>query len=120
MTISKVWKIEGFYVRPIFDEMENVVSEIQWSLTVQQTDNSDSIIGRTMCNGYVALGEPTSDNFISSENLTKEQLLTWVKSSLGDKVKEYETITFNQTVNQSSNTFVRMGFNESGNVVTQS
>jgi hypothetical protein len=75
MTISKVWKIEGFYVRPTFNDMENVVSEIQWSLTVQQTDNSDSIIGRTMCNGYVALGEPTSDNFISSENLTKEQIV---------------------------------------------
>jgi hypothetical protein len=30
------------------------------------------------------------------------------------------TVTFNQTVNQSANTFVRMLFDQSGNVISQS
>jgi hypothetical protein len=121
MAISRVWKIEGFDVRPTLGNMSNVVSQIEWSLTMEQTDNnSNTIIGRTVVNGGVIVDEPTSENFIPAEQLTETQLITWVKTYLGQKVKEYETQTFYKTVNQNANTFVRMAFDQSGNVISQS
>ena len=119
MSVSKVWKVEGFDVRPTADGIQNVIAQVQWSLTMEYTDDSTGEVkGRTVCNGYSILNPPDANSFISIDLITESQLLDWSKTALGDKVQEFETQTYNQTLNQFDNTVTRMVFDENGTVVT--
>lgn len=116
MSVSKTWKIEGVDIRPSVGSLSNVVCQIQWSLTMEQRDEGNLVIARTVTNGYSFMDPPDANNFIPMESLTHDQLMAWAKDCLGEKVREYETQTFNVTVNQTSNTKTRMIFNDSGSL----
>lgn len=118
MAISKVWKVEGLDVRPSVDGLANIICQVQWSLTMEYTDDATSnMLGRTVCNGYSIMNPPDSNNFIPYDQITEAQLIQWSKDSLGDRVQEFESTTYNQTINQHDNTLTRMVFDANGNIV---
>lgn len=94
--IEKTWTITSIAVRPALLEFANVVSLVDWNFSV--TAN-----GRTSTTyGTVQLGEPGPE-FIAVNDLTQDQVITWVKDSLGSyAVSQLESRVTNEALNLST------------------
>lgn len=117
MAVSRTWKVENFDVRRSSDGLANVIFQVQWSLTMEMTDENGQVIARSKGNGYTTLDEPDTNNFIALENLTHDQLIEWTKQALGEKVKEYEAHIYTLTANQKADSYARMVFDGNGTVI---
>ena len=77
------WKISGV----LSDKETGLIAEAKYTL-IASKDKS-----RSLKTGKVSFGgDSTSKSFIEFEKLTEEQVLSWVKSSLGDKVSSIEKL----------------------------
>jgi len=66
--------------------MNNIIKEVKFSLT-----GTDGV--NTVTNFFaVTLDNPTTENFIEFENLTRDQILQWVTDKVGeDKINSLKT-----------------------------
>jgi hypothetical protein len=77
------WSIKSMVVNPQIDGKENVVVQVNWLAELKQNNCAAQTSG---CQ-QMTLGE----SFTSYENLTENQVIDWVKESLGnDQVANIE------------------------------
>ena len=77
MANSYNWSISGLEILPELNGQQNVVYRVQWVLSTTDGINS-YCIGNSSDIDF----DPNSD-FVSYENLTEEEVLSWVQSALG-------------------------------------
>ena len=93
--ITKTWNITGLGVRPTLLGFDNVVSIVNWNFSVTAYDRTSTTFGT------VQLSEPGVD-FIDASELTQDQIIAWVKNSLGnDAVAQLDSSVTNQALNLS-------------------
>ena len=73
------WDIVSIKTLPFEDGFENVVRTVLWGITAYSAV-IPSLIANNM--GEVILSAP-SNNFVPMDELTKEEVIFWVKSTLG-------------------------------------
>lgn len=85
MMVEYDWKIERLEAKPLHEGHENVVSTVHWRLNGIDGEHRASVYGT------VSLKYDEGGEFTPFEQLTKEQVVEWVKSSIGDEqVSKYE------------------------------
>lgn len=91
MAIKKTWDIINLHtVNNVFG-FTNVVRVINWRLTVQNDGENGTIPQIIHVDGAAWVDLPYDPNsYIPFENLSKEEILTWLKTSMGDKWKQTE------------------------------
>jgi len=100
--ITKTWNITGIAVRPTLLGFNNVVSVVDWNFSVTAYDRTSTTFGT------VQLGEPGVD-FIDASELTQEQIIAWVKNSLGnDSVAQLDSRVTNEALNLSMPTLAEL------------
>lgn len=72
------WIISQIDTVPEANGLTDIVSVIHWRCNLKQDTSIDAY-------GTVTLTEVDSDNFLLFEDLSEEQVVNWVKSSLGDE-----------------------------------
>lgn len=78
--ISVTWNILSLKRRIVYNEYENLVEEVEWSVTVSETINFKTI--SYMESGIVLLDIESLTNPIDYYSLSKDQVLEWVKNKL--------------------------------------
>lgn len=79
--ITSKWKILNMSVRPAVDNLSNVVSFVMYEFYLFDDEKNEKIVIR---NGGQYLAVPVdSSNFIDFNNLTEEEVISWVKQDLG-------------------------------------
>lgn len=81
MSNSYSWTIRKLESFESFNNLENAVSRVYW--TVSGTDGTNT----TAVEGTVDLDLPNPDNFTSYSGLTAEQVITWVKDKIGTVIE---------------------------------
>jgi hypothetical protein len=82
MAYTYEWKIKQLTVAPSSDGLTEVIKRVEWDYHC--SDGNDS----SFYFGYTDLPAPDSTEFISYEDLTKEDLISWIKSHVNeDEVK---------------------------------
>jgi hypothetical protein len=77
MTIQYTWQFPALDVTYSVDELQNVVTAVHWRLTAIEDQHSATTYGS------VGVGTPTPEAFISYEDLTEEEVISWVTTALG-------------------------------------
>jgi hypothetical protein len=85
--------IEALDCVPFLDGKTNVVSCIHWR--VNGTDGTSNV---TTYGSETLTYEPI-EKYISYESLTEEQIVTWLKKSMGDRFSDIEKI-INKLLNE--------------------
>lgn len=84
MATTFTWNIHNVDLIPLHNERENVIYKVVWECTANADDGkSKSQMGVIELNI-----NNTSTNFVAIEEVTKEQIITWVKESVAVKVIE--------------------------------
>ena len=83
MATTFTWNINNVDLIPLHNERENVIYKVVWECVATADDKTKSQMG------VIELDvNTTSTNFISIEEVTKEQIITWVKEKVAVKVIE--------------------------------
>jgi hypothetical protein len=77
MTIQYAWQFPALDVTYSDGELQNVVTAVHWRLTATEDQHSASTYGS------VGVGTPTPEAFVSYEDLTEEEVISWVTTALG-------------------------------------
>jgi hypothetical protein len=72
------WIISQMDTVPEANGLTDIVSVIHWRCNLEEEPSIDAY-------GTVVLHELDSDNFVEFEDLSEEQVINWVKSSLGNE-----------------------------------
>ena len=75
MKYNWIFREDSFQCAKSLDGLNNVIEVIHWGYEV--TDGSSSAI----INGCNAFPKPTSEDFIPFEQLTKEEIISWLEAS---------------------------------------
>jgi hypothetical protein len=98
------WNIVKLICKQTNNGLTNVVSSIQWEY--KQTKNDKSVTEKSIC----ALGEADPNNFIPYQNLTKSQVVDWLKTSLGqtavDAIESRVANKISALLNENSNIII--------------
>lgn len=88
------WDIQTVEILPNYGGKQNVVHRVVWICT------AESATGETKSQtGVIELDiNKPSDNFISANSLTKEQIINWVKELVAVKVVEDGLMPATQTI----------------------
>ena len=70
------WKINAVDCYTSKDGLEKVAYNVHWSLFATDGENNVSIIG------VQSVGEPNPDNFVPFDQLTEEQVVSWITASM--------------------------------------
>lgn len=85
MQIYYTWSIDQIKAYPLVTNKENVICNVGWRLTASNGVDGCSI------NGSIDIPIGALDNFIDYSDLTEEQVLQWVKDTMGAEiVQQYE------------------------------
>lgn len=76
---SVQWKIEKMFVKPIVGEQQNIVHQVHWQCVASEGDAS------RLTYGSVDL-ELSSESFTEYGDLTEDQVIGWVKDTLGSEL----------------------------------
>jgi len=90
MTISYKWSVESMDILSSSDGLKDVVRDVQWKVVATKDGVKKDMAA------HVRLSAPSSNTFTDYSDLTKEQVLDWVKSVLD--VQAIETSLANQFV----------------------
>lgn len=92
MAVTYTWFIEHMNCYPSSEGQQNVVFNVAWRLTGVDGEFSNSLHGSAAIEPY-----KSGDPFTPYEQLTEEQVLGWVKETLGaDQISEYESAIANR------------------------
>lgn len=106
---SFAWGITDLQVYPSYDQngvsLSNVVVKVLWTYTCTYQGVSGSTNGS--CD--LDLPDPSSTDFIPFNQLTQEQILSWVQSKIGGQEPFFQTFTLNLCKAQLQQQPVSMG-----------
>lgn len=86
MANTYTWKVSELNVTPTLGELTNVVESIRWFVVGSDGENTFSVTDVT------AIPFDENTEYTPYENLTEEQVISWVHSILGaDGVSKYQT-----------------------------
>lgn len=77
MTTTYTWTISALDVEKEKDGLQDVVATVHWRL--RATDDVDGLTAEIY--GADALGSPAPDSFVSFEQITEEQLISWLEAT---------------------------------------
>lgn len=75
-------KILEVVAKKQFNEFENVIHKVNW-LYEHKNENDENEYA--CIHVFTQLQNPTSDNFVASENVTREMVKGWVESTLNEE-----------------------------------
>lgn len=78
MAITYVWNFPTFRVKIEQGDLKDVVYLVDWTCTA---DNAEGVVMQSY--GQALVPTPDPENFTPFEELTKEQVQTWVETALG-------------------------------------
>lgn len=81
MTITTTWKIENIECLTQSGDLENVVYNVAWRVFASDGTAETSVYGAQI------LSAPDLESFIPYEELTEEEVLGWVHSTMGEDQK---------------------------------
>jgi hypothetical protein len=85
MALTNTWNVVQMDAYPQYHDETNVVFQVHWNLTASDGEYTGYVYGSVR----VMIEEGTV--FTPYENLTKEQVIGWVKNALGEEqVTSYE------------------------------
>lgn len=92
------WTVESMNVLPQYNGEQNVVVNVTWKLShAEKLGEFDSHYNFS---GMTVIEPEINDNFIPYENLTQDQVLDFVKQTIGaDAVASYENHVLQMTKN---------------------
>jgi hypothetical protein len=104
MEITYSWDCTTVDVRPTRDSNENVVYNVHWKLIgINENGSGTRVIGTQ------ELDISNIENFIPFENLTNEQITSWVESAMGeDQINIYKTALQSQIQELETPTSITM------------
>ena len=70
------WKINAVDCYTSKDGLEKVAYNVHWSFFATDGENNASMIG------VQSVGEPNPDNFVPFDQLTEEQVVSWITASM--------------------------------------
>ena len=112
--IQYTWKVESFLCVPQFEDKENMVVTVYWSVTA--TENT---ITRKATNATKINFDPDNP-FVPFENLTEQIALSWVHNTIGEaKKSDIESVLAAQIEKEKNPPYVVMNppwSPDSGNV----
>lgn len=76
-TIEYKWVFPTLEVTYSVGDLANVVTAVHWTLTATDGQYSERSYGS------VGVGTPTPEAFVSYEDLTEEEVISWVTTALG-------------------------------------
>ena len=86
------WKVVNIEYIKDQDGLTNVAKNVHWFCEKKVGDQYGNCWG----NEQLDIGDLSSDSFVAFEDLTEEQVLYWVKDSMGSRLAEVETFVNNQ------------------------
>lgn len=79
MAYTYHWTIKALQVAPSSDGLTEVVKRVEWDYHCSDGNNASSYFG------YTDLPVPdTSNRFISYENISKQDLISWIKNHVDE------------------------------------
>jgi hypothetical protein len=94
MEYNWIFNEESFQCAKALDGLTNVIECIHWQYEATDGNISGIIVG---CNGFSA---PTSEDFIPYEELTKEQIISWLEEANDvEQLQESAEHEYNQIKN---------------------
>jgi hypothetical protein len=78
MAYTYHWTIRALQVAPSSDGLTEVVKRVEWDYHCSNGNDASSYFG------YTDLPAPDSAEFISYENLSKEDLISWIKNHVNE------------------------------------
>lgn len=70
------WKINAVDCYTTKDGLEKVAYNVHWSYFATNGEHTASMIG------VQSIGEPNPDNFVAFEDLTEEQVVSWIEAAM--------------------------------------
>lgn len=83
MTVEFTWSIAQLETAPSEDGLTDVVKTAHWYLNASQVDEDKTY--QTGSYGSVGFGAPSPQDFTAYSGLTFDEVIGWVKASLGQK-----------------------------------
>ena len=80
--VNYEWQFPALDVKFSDGEMKNVVTTVHWVLVATEGEHSTSVYGS------VGVPEPTPEAFVSYEDLTQEEVISWVEAALNESGEE--------------------------------
>lgn len=77
--IQYTWEFPALDVKYSAGELSNVVNTVHWRINASDGVHSASTYGS------IGVPEPTPEAFVSYDDLTKEEVQSWVESALGEE-----------------------------------
>jgi hypothetical protein len=77
MNIEYTWKITGLKKALILNELEDVITSINFEYTGKDSESKEFFTFL----GVVPVAEPSEDNFKSIDKLTQEEVIEWAKAN---------------------------------------
>lgn len=81
MTVEFTWSIAQLETAPTEDSLTDVVKTAHWCLNASEVDGDKTY--QTGSYGSVSFGEPSPQDFTAYSGLTLDEVIGWVKSTLG-------------------------------------
>jgi hypothetical protein len=75
--IIYTWSINEMHIKPSLNGLTNIIHIIDWSYIGTDEDNNTASVGLP-----ITLPEPSEENFIPYNNITKEMVISWLESIL--------------------------------------
>lgn len=95
MTIT--WSIDKILTMPVCGELTNIVTDIDWRCTATEGETSQSTYGR------VSFMSHDVENFTEYDDLSQDDVIEWVKASLGEDNVAYNEELARTRVNNTLN-----------------
>lgn len=76
MANTYTWKINAVDCYTSKDGLENVAYNVHWTLIATDGEHTTSSIGVN------SIGSPNPDNFVPFDQLTEEQVVSWITASM--------------------------------------
>ena len=103
--VTYTWTISKLDVVPSLNSLTNVVKNVHWVLTLIK--EVDSIPYAVTCNGNITLNDPSANSFVNYNQITFENVVSWVESFLGENqislLQDGLLITVDSMINQINN-----------------
>jgi hypothetical protein len=97
MKYNWIFNNQSFQCIKSLDGLTNVIETIHWQYEATDDTISGSVIG---CTGFAA---PTQEDFIPFENLTKDEIISWLEAVNDiDKLKSSAEHEYNQIKNSGN------------------
>ena len=107
--MTTTWTIEKLICKSSENGLNNVVYQIHWKYTKSTTIGDETYSKYN--NGIITIPSPDPQLFTSYENLTKEQVVGWVQTTLGQEyITDMDMRLTNNVTDQTTQIVLELPF----------